>query len=110
VFKQVARIERQRNSGSAARLPRISFHSIRATRLALANDAAGPLPTALRAVTLAGFAGEDKELPRCLRLRALVRRLVGDASFGEGRHAGVAGERGAENQQRRGGAGGFAEP
>jgi hypothetical protein len=61
-------------------------------------------------VTLAGFAGEDKELPRGLRLRHLIRRLVGNAGFGEGRHAGVAGERGAENQQRRGGAGGFAEP
>jgi hypothetical protein len=52
----------------------------------------------------------DDQLPRRLRLRAIVGRLVGDAGFGEGRHAGVAGERGAQNQQRRGGAGGFAEP
>ena len=51
-----------------------------------------------------------KKLPRRLRLRRVVRRLVGDAGFGEGRHAGVAGERGAQNEQRRGGAGGFAEP
>jgi hypothetical protein len=55
------------------------------------------------------FARND-ESARGLRLRALIGRLVGDSRFGEGRHAGVAGERGAENQQRRGGAGGFAEP
>jgi hypothetical protein len=45
---------------------------------------------------LTRFSGVDEELPRPLRLRAVVRFVVGDAGFGEGRHAGVAGERGAK--------------
>ncbi len=51
-----------------------------------------------------------KNLPRRFRRRRLIRRLVGDAGLGEGRHAGVAGERGAQDEHRQGGAGGFAEP
>ena len=80
IQQQVARMSAAKSGISRRGLPRISFHSSGLHGDA-GNGAVGPLPTALRAVTLPRFAGEDK-----------------------------AGERGAQNEQRRGGAGGFAEP
>jgi len=54
--------------------------------------------------------GRKRKLPRGLRRRRVVGRLVGDAGLGEGRHAGAAGERRARDQHRQGGAGDFAKP
>ena len=51
-----------------------------------------------------------RRLARGFRLGALIGRLVGDAGLGERCHAGVAGERRAQDQQRRRRAGRFAEP
>ena len=59
--QQVARMSAAKSGISRRGLPRISFHSS-GLHGAPANGAVGPLPTALRAVTLPRFAGEDESL------------------------------------------------